>query len=61
MIKIVVEDYCNNCPEFVASQQTTNACTVDGSIRIIDHFITCEHKYKCRNIVKHIEKELKNS
>lgn len=54
MIKLTVEDYCQNCPEFEADVIKTKAFCVD---EVINHTtITCEHRDKCAQLKSYIER-----
>lgn len=55
MIKINVEKYCENCPDFEAEQYTNCAVTSDGSTAFVEHLIGCKHKYKCKQIRNYLE------
>ena len=48
MVKLEIEEYCDNCPEFDAHVE-----------KDVNTNITCEHKDKCRCLKDMIEKETK--
>ena len=53
MIKINVEKYCENCPDFKVEQDTSCAESIDGEIRFTTHILTCVHKNACAQIFKY--------
>lgn len=58
MIKLEVEEYCDDCPEFDA--RVEKAVLFDGySKEYRNTNITCEHKDKCKRLKDMIEKEAK--
>lgn len=65
MIRLSVEDYCHNCPEFeidIKVDTTTfhghNMITGDSVVETqINRVIRCKHKERCRAIANHISKK----
>lgn len=59
MIKLEVDKYCDNCPEFESHViKNTIYC---NSTTITNTIIECEHRERCRSIKKFLEnKENKN-
>ena len=55
MIKISVEKYCENCPNFEVEQDTNCAITSDGRTAFVEHLLECKHKYKCKQIRNYLE------
>lgn len=54
MIKLEVEDYCQDCPEFEPAYShirylNTGKC---------DTFVECEHKSRCRNINTYLYQQI---
>ena len=55
MIKLQIEKYCHNCPEFEAQvDKTYFLYLTDPEIHTI---VTCEHRGKCECIRKYFEDE----
>lgn len=54
MIKLDVEEFCQSCQGFKAESNTT--VYSDGIL--VETIVTCEDIKKCRNIKRHIEREL---
>nr|DAG55659.1 MAG TPA: hypothetical protein [Caudoviricetes sp.] len=59
MIKLNVEKYCHNCPDFTANV-TSYAADVTSYVNnqsegINYHIITCEHSNRCMQIKKYLE------
>lgn len=54
MIKLVVKEYCHNCPNFEAV--TDKALMCDGDAITI---VSCEHCEKCEKIAKYMGAEIK--
>lgn len=48
MIKLIVDGYCKNCPEFCADVEKTHVYT-DG-LQITNTVIMCEHRNRCKCI-----------
>lgn len=46
MIKLEVENYCQNCPHFEADVDKQSLCA-DGAVVICDTYICCEHREGC--------------
>lgn len=59
MIKLAIEPYCENCPEFEAKLNKIEFSYLD---RMTEHdtIITCEHCDKCATIYEHLKKEKEN-
>lgn len=54
MIKLNVEDYCQDCPEFEA-----HADKLYGDNRSLNTWVYCEHKKICKRIHDYLSKKLK--
>ena len=55
MIRLLVDDYCHDCPDFEARVNKIN----DDDGHICSTNIYCEHEERCEAIYKHIKDELK--
>ena len=49
-----VDDVCQDCPYF--SVETNHAINDGGGLHVI--YISCERRYLCNHLRKHIEKEM---
>lgn len=58
MIKLEVEEYCDDCPEFDAHVEKV-VLFAGYSKKYCNTNITCEHKDKCKRLKDMIEKETK--
>ena len=58
MIKLEVEEYCDDCPEFDAHVEK-EVLFAGYSKKYCNTNITCEHKDKCKRLKDMIEKEAK--
>lgn len=58
--KIVLEDYCANC-EFFDPDYRHGTIQVDKKNFVSINEVRCESAKKCRNLVRNLEKRLKNS
>ena len=52
MIKLDIQDYCCNCPDFEPEK------VVIKSFWEVNTFVQCEHKGKCMAIAERIKEEL---
>lgn len=67
MIKLVVADYCHNCPEFEPDVdknsetfQTWNPMEFCGQEYVVcDTIVSCKHRYRCNSIRHQLEIDLK--
>lgn len=57
MIKLMIEDYCHNCPDFHANVDRLESVDLLGE-RTCDHVIYCLNGERCRTLKRHIEKGL---
>lgn len=48
MIKLDIDEYCNNCPEF--ESDVKKDVIYFGKAPIVNTIITCEHRERCRSI-----------
>jgi hypothetical protein len=60
MITLVVEDYCQNCPEFKPSCRkfVSKAIHNNRLVDIVDISVQCKKKDICARIKKYIEAEM---
>ena len=58
MIKLEIDEYCDNCPEFDAHVEK-DVIFAGYSKKYFKTHITCEHKDKCQCLKDMIEKETK--
>lgn len=59
MIRLQVEKYCHNCPEFEAQVEKEHCYTYkDGSVT--NTTVTCEHRSKCECIRECVERSCEN-
>lgn len=66
MIRLSVEDYCHNCPEFEVEVEHSdmtlhghNMMTGDPVVeKQINRTIRCMHEERCRAIANHISEKL---
>ena len=60
MIKLDVENYCHNCPDFEA-EVSKNAMYYDGSPEtffcIGDTIVRCENRHLCERLKKRLEEK----
>lgn len=58
MIKLLIEDYCHECPEFEPVKVGGHAFyNLDGNVvHLEDTKVMCEHVDRCNMIKKHLEK-----
>lgn len=60
MIKLDLEEYCQDCPEFEVKQINPDTlCGGTDKFLLGDITLTCEHIRACRNVVKFYKKKLK--
>ena len=62
MIKLDIDEYCHNCPEFESDvkKDVIHCRNSDFGITSIVHtIITCEHRERCRAIKNFLEEEKK--
>ena len=57
MIKLVVDDYCQSCPDFIADVEKLEY-GYDTGIKVINTTIRCMNRNRCRNLVRHLKEEL---
>ena len=61
VIKLVLDPWCSNCPEFeaktVSERLVADNYSFDGSLNeIVETFITCEHKNRCAGMVNYLKR-----
>lgn len=58
MIKLLVEDYCHECPEFYPEKIGGEAYYAgDQLMHLNDCVVTCNEHDRCQRIKKHLEKQ----
>lgn len=60
MIKLLIEDYCHECPEFEPIKVGGHAyLAIDGGdvVHLEDTKVMCEHATMCHRIKKHLEEK----
>lgn len=60
MIKLYIEDYCHNCPNFKVSVSKLGFANGLGGYST-NTDITCKHAGRCEEIKKYLEKENKRN
>lgn len=55
MIRLIVDEYCENCPEFYTDVKKTHVYT--DELQITNTVIMCEHRDRCKCIKDMIQKE----
>lgn len=55
MIKLIVDGYCENCPEFCTDVEKTYTYT--DELQITNTVIMCKHRNRCKCIKDMIQKE----
>lgn len=58
MIRLVVEPYCNNCPEFEATKDVFKTENFAENQQDYVTYISCEHEDRCRSIVEYLKGEI---
>ena len=65
MIKLDVEDYCQDCESFVpdTSYDSDTAKTYAGfpAVKIVNTIVTCHYRRRCANMVRYLERKLKSN
>lgn len=56
MIKLQVESYCQDCPDFKPSKSTI---TYHGDDKVVkcDTIVECEHKDRCAAVAKFLQEK----
>lgn len=64
MIKLQIEDYCQNCSEFEPHVEKVDISSSDlysyEKVERTDTTITCTHRQRCDCIEEYIQKQVKN-
>lgn len=55
MIRLIVDKYCEDCPEFCADVKKTHVYT--DELQITNTVIMCEHRDRCKCIKEMIQNE----
>lgn len=61
MIKLDVEGYCHECPEFEATTNDNVVFYADGMTRDCMKIVSCEHKERCGRIKRYLERKAKDN
>lgn len=56
MIKLEVQDYCQNCDCFEADVECERLYALNKPV-VVETTIKCGHRHVCENVKKHFEKE----
>lgn len=68
MIKLKVEEYCHDCPDFEADVVKTDKVCVsnydwltDSRVELtrVETIVTCSHANRCRAVKRYLEKQQK--
>ncbi len=57
MIELIVEDYCQECPEFSPDINRTITRSWDDKTMILSTTVFCKYAYRCREMEKHFKKD----
>lgn len=64
MIKLEVEEYCQNCESFEpdTTSDADTSRTFEGfpAIKIVNTTVTCRYQKRCRMMVRYLGRKLKN-
>ena len=56
MIKLEVEDYCQNCPNFEAKlEKDSIVAGISPTITINETIVRCKYETMCENMYRHIK------
>lgn len=56
MISLNIEKYCHDCPDF---EPTVNKIFSEFDDSLVVGVVECEYRSRCKQIARHIEKEMK--
>lgn len=56
MIELIVEEYCQECPEFTPDTKQTITRSWDDKDIILCTTVFCKYAYRCKEMAKHFEK-----
>ena len=57
MIKLCVEEYCHECPDFTPVVETHELEMFDATIEVATN-VLCKFKKRCAAVERHLRKEL---
>ena len=57
MIELVVDDYCQSCPDFIADVEKLEYGYYNG-IKAVNTIVRCMNRDRCQNMVKYLKEEL---
>lgn len=55
VMKVILEPYCENCPEIAPVAMQWQTHSVIGGIQTLTQGITCKHIDRCKAIAEHIK------
>ena len=61
MIKLELEPYCQNCPNFEPDTEILTIQDYDSDPIRYDTFIKCENANKCKNMMRYLQNEVKKN
>ena len=61
MIKLELEPYCQNCPNFEPRVEVHTIECGFGDLVRYDTFIKCENAHKCKNMMRYLQMEEKKN
>ena len=56
MIKLIVDDYCQNCPEFEATMETQSYKDFYGEL-VVYHNVKCRYDERCKHIKDYLDNQ----
>lgn len=59
MIKLKVEEYCHDCPDFEADVYKARCDNLEMLAFVTHTTITCAHAARCRAVKRYLEKQQK--
>ena len=57
MIELIVENYCQECPEFSPDINQTITRSWDDKTMVLSTTVFCKYAYRCREMEKHFKKD----
>lgn len=61
MIKLEVEEYCQECPAFEAVTKHPTVFYADSNIRDCTTVVECEHRKKCKGIERYLRRKVQEN
>lgn len=56
MIKLIVDDYCHDCPEFEPTVETQSYEDFFGDM-IVNHEVKCKYAERCERIKEYLDNQ----